>query len=615
MFGSWLPHLRAFFGAAVTGVLLTAAIAATPAAAGPGYELDPAEPSISLPGEVPHGVAVDQESQDIYVTELTTSLFSGGHGQITQLTSSGLPTANSPFVTGGDDFFVGVAVNPVTKGVYAYQSQIVSPQGTRGALKMSTFSSSGVLGSSFTPPSSIPAGPQVAADAAGRVYFPNDGANAIQVFESSGTLKDTIQCTGCPGGSFSEPVSVAVDSAGKLYVVDMGGAGRVLEFKPSGGSFVYDSVLQSGAGAVAVAVDPANNDVFVGDLREAAGGFHIVAYDSSGAEFDDFGGELVSLSLLGRSVSAQMAVNGTTHKLYVSDPGGDQLWVFDRIPSIPSPGVTTSAATSLGQQEATLRGMTNPKGHSLSDCHFEYTEASDFQVNGYANATSIPCSSSPGGSVNTPVVARVGSLTPNLAYDYRLFVTSSGGSSEGTDQSFTTLPPLEPTVSTGSASAITQTTATIAGSVNPHGGRISECHFAYTSEADFQEKGFTGSASAKCPLTPEGTGSSPVSAGIKGLTAGTGYRFRVVATNNSGTAEAVEQTFKTLDDTCTTKPTLCPPPQVKQGPVSPPAGAQLPPLPITPVTKPLKCHKGFKKKKVHGKPKCVKVKKNKRHHG
>jgi hypothetical protein len=37
------------------------------------------------------------------------------------------------------------------------------------------------------------------------------------------------------------------------------------------------------------------------------------------------------------------------------------------------------------------------------------------------------------------------------------------------------------------------------------------------------------------------------------------------------------------------------------------------PAPSAPVKKPLKCHKGFKKKTVHGKPKCIKVKKPKRH--
>ena len=43
--------------------------------------------------------------------------------------------------------------------------------------------------------------------------------------------------------------------------------------------------------------------------------------------------------------------------------------------------------------------------------------------------------------------------------------------------------------------------------------------------------------------------------------------------------------------------------------------AVLPANPPAPQKKPLKCKKGFKKKKIHGKAKCVKVKKKKgKHH-
>ena len=54
-------------------------------------------------------------------------------------------------------------------------------------------------------------------------------------------------------------------------------------------------------------------------------------------------------------------------------------------------------------------------------------------------------------------------LAPATAYDYRIAVTSNGGSAKGTAQAFETLPPLAPTVTTGSASLVTKTSATIAG--------------------------------------------------------------------------------------------------------------------------------------------------------
>jgi hypothetical protein len=99
---------------------------------------------------------------------------------------------------------------------------------------------------------------------------------------------------------------------------------------------------------------------------------------------------------------------------------------------------------------------------------------------------------------------------------------------------------------------------------------------------------------------------------VSGLTPDTGYRVRVVATNNIGTTEGTSKEFSTLAETCATKPALCPPPDPKtpQQPPSTPV-TQVPP-PVPPISTPNKskpkCHKGFKKKRVRGKTRCVKIK-------
>ena len=599
-------------GAMAAPVVVSAAVLAPSASAGPGYELDSGASPINVGGEVAHGIAIDQVSQNIYVAVVAKNIFTKQPGYLVQLNSSGVPTANSPFGTGGEDFFAGVAVNPATQGIFAYQTQIVTPQESIGESKMTAFSSSGVEGPSFSPPRSR--APQIAADASGRVYFPIDTTGDVQVYSATGELKETISCTGCPGGAFVEPNSVALDSASNLYVTDLSGGGRAIKFKPSGGSYVYDSVLQSGAGAVAVGVDPSSNDVFVGDLTDST--YHIAAYNSSGIQFDDFGGGVVGPSFYGRYAAGQLAASATTHKVYLTDPNASAVRVFKRIASIPVPTATTSAASTSSQVEATLKALVNPKGHTLTDCHFEYTDATDFAEHGFTNATSADCSSMPVGSEAVQASEVVTGLTPGTTYDYRIVVSGWGGSAQGGAQSFTTLAPLAPDATTGSASAITQTKATLAGLVNPHGGPVSDCHFEYTSDADFQTNGFANASSVECSFTPEGTTNDPVSANISGLTAGTGYRFRVVATNNVGTTEAISQTFATLADTCATNPAVCPPPTEKEHgtPVQPPAPTQ-PPIPLPeakPAPKPLKCRKGFKKKNVHGKTKCVRVKK--KHH-
>lgn len=587
-------------------ILLAAAIAlpASTARAAPGYELDSAQPSIALSATIPLDIAIDQSTQRLYVAELSTDLLSFAPGQIEQLDASGAPTPASPFVTGASDFFAGVAVNPETHGIYAYQGELQTPAGNHGTPKMSVFSSTGVLGNSFNPGEAVPG---LAADSFGRVFFPDLFGNTVKVFDATGALKGAIACTGCPGGAFDEPKGVAFDSAGNLYVVDVGGE-RAIKFKPSGGSYEYDSVLQSGAGAVAVGVDPASNDVFVGDLGPA--GYHVVAFDSSGTQFDDFGAGVFGSPRPGPRGAGQIAVNASTHKVYITDPSetGDVIRVFSRVASIPAPSATTSPPSPVGQQEATLKASVNPHGHGLLDCHFEYTDDADFDANGFANADSVPCSTKPGGTVSTTVTAPLKGLTPATAYDYRIMVASNGGDGEGTAQEFTTLPPLPPAVTTGTATAIGQAKATLVGSVNPRGGPISDCHFEYTSEADFQQNGFTKAASVSCSPKPAGTTDVSVSAKLIGLLSGASYRFRVVATNNSGTADGLDRTFTTVAETCATNPSLCPPPGETPVSVIPPVLQPPPQTSPPPAKKALRCRHGFRKKRVRGKQRCVKIK-------
>jgi hypothetical protein len=604
-----------FSGPRAIGVAVLAAVAMAWAAgtawAGPGYQPASSGSPIPLDAEIPAGVAIDQSTQAIYVAEGSRGLLNLEAGEVEQLSSAGTPTASSPFGTGGQDLFVSVAVNPVTHGVYTYQIEASTPFGLKGSSEVNVFSSAGVAGASFSPANTLAL--SLASDSSGRLFLPSSPTSSVQIFGPTGTLEGSVSCGSCPGGAFVTPQSVAFDSAGDLYVVDIAAGGRVLKFKPSGGSYVYESTLQSGAGAVAVGVDGSSGDVFVGDLVGSK--YHLVAYDSSGTEFDDFGAGLITHSQI-EQISGQIAVNATTGKLYVSNPGGNDLLVFEPIASIPSPTASVIEPSPLGQTTASLRATVNPKGHVLTSCGFEYTNQADFEANGFTNAETASCPPLVGEKESTTISSpSVSGLAPATVYDYRIKIASYGGAAESGPRTFETLPPLPPVATTGAASALTKTTTTLGGSVNPKGGVISNCHFEWVSEAAFAVGGFAGASSKACTPTPSGNTATNVTAKATGLTAGTAYRFRVVATNNSGTGTATDASFATAAETCAENQALCPPSGGSSQPPSssPPVVAPAPTPSPTPA-KPLKCRKGFKKKKVRGKQKCVRIKKHRGKH-
>jgi hypothetical protein len=84
---------------------------------------------------------------------------------------------------------------------------------------------------------------------------------------------------------------------------------------------------------------------------------------------------------------------------------------------------------------------------------------------------------------------------------------------------------------------VTASSATVAGSVNPNGE---------STTYSFQFGTTTGYGSQTSPVSVgSGTGEVTVSRTITGLTAGTTYHYRLIATNKSGTTVGADRTFTT----------------------------------------------------------------------
>ncbi len=230
-----------------------------------------------------------------------------------------------------------------------------------------------------------------------------------------------------------------------------------------------------------------------------------------------------------------LAANTTYHfRIVASNAGGTSYGSDQTFTTLPDPPtVVTGTASAVSQTSAILGGSVNPNGGEVSECELEYGTSTSY-------GSSTACSPAPGsGSSPVPVTAPATGLAANTTYHFRIVASNAGGTSYGSDQTFTTLPD-PPTVVTGTASAVSQTSAILGGSVNPNGGEVSECELEYGTSTSY-------GSSTSCSPAP-GSGSSPVavSASITSLAANTTYHFRIVATNAGGTSKGSDQTFTTL---------------------------------------------------------------------
>jgi hypothetical protein len=145
-------------------------------------------------------------------------------------------------------------------------------------------------------------------------------------------------------------------------------------------------------------------------------------------------------------------------------------------------------------------------------------------------------------------------LQGGTKYLVRLVATrpSGGFAITSTQGEFTTPapPPVAPAVSAVSASAITSSSAKLEGQVDPE-GQATTYQFEYLTQAAYEANSdsFSGpEPAAKAPASPAAIGAGsinvPAVEQVEGLVAETTYRYRLVATNPTGSGEETS-TFAT----------------------------------------------------------------------
>jgi Fibronectin type III domain len=191
------------------------------------------------------------------------------------------------------------------------------------------------------------------------------------------------------------------------------------------------------------------------------------------------------------------------------------------------PSASTGPVTAVGPTSATVTGSVNPNG-AATGWYVEYGKSTT-----YGSKTASKSAGS--GTSSTAVSASLTGLAPGTTYHYRVVATSSAGTTRGQDGIFSTSP--APVATTGAATAVTLTTATVAGSVDPN-GRATTWYFEYGTSTSYGSKTAAKSAGG-------GTAPVAVSAPLTGLTGGRTYHYRLVVTSDAGTGRGADATFST----------------------------------------------------------------------
>jgi ribosomal protein S14 len=379
-------------------------------------------------------------------------------------------------------------------------------------------------------------------DSAGAFLFAfgwgvDTGAAALQTCTTSSTCQaGAAQGTGAGQFANSQPIGVAVDSAGAVYTVEASGTfgfpaqatRRVQKFNAaatSAGDFApaHTSGTDASTAPRALAIDSTNDHVLVakdGHVLELDGGGGLTDTHAAGSGLPD---------------AAGLAADGPGGRIYLTVLQGvetDRVFILG---AITPPSATISPVTDVAAESATFHGTVNPNGGALSTgYHFEYSDDAGLTW----TSVPIPDEDVGNGTADISVSETATGLEPNTLYRVRLVASRpfAGGSDTSAEETFTT-DAAPPSIRGVGSSEITDTTAVLGGRVDPN-----HSHTTY-----YFEYGTDISYGNRTPVDSAGSGarSVAVSKAITGLQPNTDYHFRLVASNPAGVTTGTDQIFTT----------------------------------------------------------------------
>lgn len=341
-------------------------------------------------------------------------------------------------------------------------------------------------------------------------------------------------------------------AAGKYLLIQFGAAGTVGAALPVTPDIITPNLTMSASsGKVALA----NIATALGCGATATTctlpSSSIIDLVSFGAANNGEGGTTVN-----NGVALSNTLGGVRKTLGCTDTDNNNL-DFDVVTN-PVPRNGASAANNCGGASPTLSATTLTAFGTV--CINTTTAANSFTITGTTlNATNVTVGAlagftysttvagtyttslslaQPGGSYSQQIFVK---FTPTAVQSYNGNIPVGGGGAASVDVAasgagINTLA----TVTTGAASAITQTTATLAGNISANGcSAVTAYGIEYSTTNGFPNG--TGT-----PVASTNLSGGNFSSNVASLIAGTTYYYHAYATNGGGTAYGTQQTFTTI---------------------------------------------------------------------
>ena len=330
----------------------------------------------------------------------------------------------------------------------------------------------------------------------------------------------------------------AMDSQENFYVPHYGGT--TIDKYNRAGELVETSWGGAGMGSENLTVDRTTDHIYV-DV-----GNHVNVFDPSGNLLEAFGYPESVRSYPGLAGSQGIAVNDTSHTVYVGgQSGGVDAFVQTGPVTVPD---ATSERPGVTETSATLRAAVDPDsangGTDITECRFEWGTSMEYDH-------AVSCEHELPIGAQTSVKATITGLSPATAYHFRVSATSANGiPSNGADIEFE---PSDPPEISEAALDVFSDGARMSAEINPHGARTTY-HI---------EWGTAPCSANPCVSVPvpdvelkELLGVQVESQVLTELAPATGYYWRAVATNYNSTTYGEDQQFTTFPltapsvDTC-----------------------------------------------------------------